>query len=97
MNLGSRPLKIEILLSRSLQVADRTLDARQELLAWLNNLLQLNVTKVEQCGTGYACPTITRAEDEADLAPLSKSSVVPDLRQHFPYDSTLYAVYRPRR
>jgi len=27
---------------------------RQELLAWLNNLLQLNVTKVEQCGTGYA-------------------------------------------
>lgn len=29
------------------------LDYRQELLAWLNNLLQLNVTKVEQCGTGY--------------------------------------------
>ncbi len=28
---------------------------RQELLAWLNNLLQLNVTKVEQCGTGYGC------------------------------------------
>jgi hypothetical protein len=28
--------------------------SRQELLAWLNNLLQLNVTKVEQCGTGYA-------------------------------------------
>jgi hypothetical protein len=28
---------------------------RQELLAWLNNLLQLNVTKVEQCGTGYVC------------------------------------------
>ncbi len=26
---------------------------RQELLAWLNNLLQLNITKVEQCGTGY--------------------------------------------
>lgn len=26
---------------------------RQELLAWLNNLLQLNLTKVEQCGTGY--------------------------------------------
>lgn len=35
-----------------------TLDAiRQELLAWLNNLLQLNVTKVEQCGTGYAHST----------------------------------------
>ena len=26
---------------------------RQELLAWLNNLLQLNITKIEQCGTGY--------------------------------------------
>ena len=26
---------------------------RQELLAWMNNLLQLNITKVEQCGTGY--------------------------------------------
>lgn len=25
---------------------------RQELLAWLNGLLQLNMTKVEQCGTG---------------------------------------------
>ena len=28
---------------------------RQELLGWPNNLLQLNVTKVEQCGTGYEC------------------------------------------
>jgi hypothetical protein len=28
---------------------------RQELLHWLNSLLQLNITKVEQCGTGYAC------------------------------------------
>lgn len=27
---------------------------RQELLAWINNLLQLNITKIEQCGTGYA-------------------------------------------
>ncbi|KAE9989553.1 hypothetical protein Vi05172_g5432 [Venturia inaequalis] len=27
---------------------------RQELLAWLNQLLQLNITKVEQCGTGAA-------------------------------------------
>ena len=26
---------------------------RQELLAWLNGLLQLNLTKIEQCGTGY--------------------------------------------
>lgn len=29
-------------------------EPRQELLHWLNSLLQLNVTKVEQCGTGYA-------------------------------------------
>ena len=27
--------------------------SRQELLGWLNNLLQLNITKIEQCGTGY--------------------------------------------
>ena len=32
--------------------ADLYGQTRQELLAWLNNLLQLNVTKVEQCGTG---------------------------------------------
>jgi hypothetical protein len=25
---------------------------RQELVQWLNSLLQLNITKVEQCGTG---------------------------------------------
>ncbi|OAL29196.1 hypothetical protein AYO20_09249 [Fonsecaea nubica] len=29
-------------------------ESRQELLAWLNGLLQLNITKVEQCGTGAA-------------------------------------------
>ncbi|KFY13771.1 hypothetical protein V492_03045 [Pseudogymnoascus sp. VKM F-4246] len=29
-------------------------ESRQELVAWLNSLLQLNVTKVEQCGTGAA-------------------------------------------
>ncbi|PWY92354.1 hypothetical protein BO70DRAFT_305738 [Aspergillus heteromorphus CBS 117.55] len=29
-------------------------ESRQELLAWINNLLQLNMTKVEQCGTGAA-------------------------------------------
>ena len=26
--------------------------ARQELVQWLNSLLLLNITKVEQCGTG---------------------------------------------
>ncbi|KIW35612.1 uncharacterized protein PV07_02298 [Cladophialophora immunda] len=29
-------------------------ESRQELLGWLNGLLQLNITKVEQCGTGAA-------------------------------------------
>ncbi|KAI3320451.1 microtubule associated protein [Xylariaceae sp. AK1471] len=29
-------------------------ESRQELIAWLNSLLQLNMTKVEQCGTGAA-------------------------------------------
>ncbi|KAJ3493902.1 hypothetical protein NLG97_g4429 [Lecanicillium saksenae] len=29
-------------------------ESRQELVQWLNNLLQLNITKVEQCGTGAA-------------------------------------------
>jgi len=28
--------------------------SRTDLLAWLNELLQLNYTKVEQCGTGGA-------------------------------------------
>ncbi|KAF7586930.1 hypothetical protein BBP40_008004 [Aspergillus hancockii] len=30
------------------------MDFGQELLGWLNNLLQLNLTKIEQCGTGAA-------------------------------------------
>lgn len=28
--------------------------SRTDLLAWVNELLQLNYTKVEQCGTGAA-------------------------------------------
>lgn len=28
--------------------------SRTDLLAWLNDLLQLNYTKVEQCGSGAA-------------------------------------------
>lgn len=28
--------------------------SRTDLLAWVNDLLQLNYTKVEQCGTGAA-------------------------------------------
>ncbi|KAH0607033.1 uncharacterized protein H6S33_003021 [Morchella sextelata] len=29
-------------------------ESRQELLNWVNNLLQLNITRIEQCGTGAA-------------------------------------------
>ncbi|KAF9889070.1 hypothetical protein FE257_008047 [Aspergillus nanangensis] len=29
-------------------------ESRQELLAWINGLLSLNLTKIEQCGTGAA-------------------------------------------
>lgn len=29
-------------------------ESRSELLAWLNELLALNYTKVEQCGSGEA-------------------------------------------
>lgn len=34
------------------QTANSHPPRRQELVQWLNSLLQLNVTKVEQCGTG---------------------------------------------
>ena len=39
---------------------------RQELLAWLNNLLQLNVTKVEQCGTGYGDRPVGESSGQRD-------------------------------
>ena len=29
-------------------------ESRSELIAWLNDLLQVNYTKIEQCGTGGA-------------------------------------------
>lgn len=29
-------------------------ESRNELIAWVNDLLQINYTKVEQCGTGGA-------------------------------------------
>lgn len=45
----------------------------QELLQWINSLLQLNLTKVEQCGTGLVCdapPSAVRpAPDHEQGAP----------------------------
>lgn len=29
-------------------------ESRSDLLAWINDLLQLNYTRIEQCGTGGA-------------------------------------------
>ena len=29
-------------------------ESRSELVAWVNDLLQINYTKIEQCGTGAA-------------------------------------------
>lgn len=39
---------------------------RQELLAWLNGLLQLNLTKIEQCGTGYYSLQNSNGKGHAD-------------------------------
>ncbi|XHF97758.1 hypothetical protein AWENTII_001342 [Aspergillus wentii] len=50
-------------------------ESRQELLAWLNGLLQLNLTKIEQCGTGYG------------YLPFSLASSVPIVRSGFEYSS----------
>ena len=36
------------------QLIFRMSESRTELIAWINELLQLNYTKVEQCGTGGA-------------------------------------------
>lgn len=36
------------------QLVFRMSESRTELIAWVNELLQLNYTKVEQCGTGGA-------------------------------------------
>lgn len=39
---------------RCSQLVFRMGESRTELIAWLNDLLSLNYTKVEQCGTGGA-------------------------------------------
>ncbi len=48
---------------------------RQELLAWLNNLLQLNLTKVEQCGTGYVLELLYN-KSHGSAVPVTYSTVV---------------------
>ena len=44
-------------------------ESRTELLAWLNDLLQVNYTKIEQCGTGGAyCQIMDSIYGEAVLS-----------------------------
>ncbi|KAI0738838.1 calponin homology domain-containing protein [Daedaleopsis nitida] len=45
------------------------MSSRTELLAWLNDLLQINYTKVEQCGTGGAyCQVIDSVYGDVPMA-----------------------------
>lgn len=63
-----------------------TSNGRSELLAWTNNLLQLNITKVEQFGTGYAPPyPADRVKSRMKIRTILTSrcmqcSTMPDLR-----------------
>ncbi|KAF1985263.1 hypothetical protein K402DRAFT_394959 [Aulographum hederae CBS 113979] len=53
--LPTLPAVLSSATAQTFYIASTTMgESRQELLAWLNNLLQLNITKVEQCGTGAA-------------------------------------------
>lgn len=61
---------------------------RQELVAWLNNLLQLNITKVEQCGTGYVIlPAVSRDKPSGlyngNANTAAQSGIMSSIRQHF--------------
>jgi RP/EB family microtubule-associated protein len=44
-------------------------ESRTELIAWVNELLSLNYTKVEQCGTGGAyCQIMDSVFGELDIS-----------------------------
>ncbi|KAF5659071.1 rp eb family microtubule-associated [Fusarium heterosporum] len=48
-------------------------ESRQELVAWLNSLLQLNITKVEQCGTGFDSAALCQVFDSIYMdVPMAK-------------------------
>jgi RP/EB family microtubule-associated protein len=47
------------------------MSSRTELLAWLNDLLQINYTKVEQCGAGGAYCQIMDTIFGASLSPIA--------------------------
>lgn len=51
------------------QLIFRMSESRTELIAWVNDLLQLNYTKVEQCGTGGAyCQIMDSVYGELELS-----------------------------
>ncbi|KAI5120451.1 hypothetical protein M0805_008498 [Coniferiporia weirii] len=50
-------------------------ESRTELLAWLNNLLQLNYTKIEQCGSGGAyCQVLDSIYGDVPMARVKMNS-----------------------
>jgi len=50
-------------------------ESRSDLIAWLNDLLQLNYVKIEQCGTGAAyCQIIDSIYGAQPASPLSRRS-----------------------
>lgn len=51
---GNRDFATPLLLHETGQLIFGMSESRTELIAWLNDLLQVNYTKVEQCGTGGA-------------------------------------------
>jgi len=57
-------------------------ESRPELLAWLNELLQINYTKIEQCRTGaaYCDPVVRRrgqsTETPATLTPIASVTLL---------------------
>ena len=48
--------------------------SRTELIGWLNDLLQINYTKVEQCGTGGAYCQIVDSVFGASLYAIARAS-----------------------
>lgn len=48
--------------------------SRTDLLAWVNDLLQLNYTKIEQCGTGAAYCQVLDSIYGAPSSPITPSA-----------------------
>jgi RP/EB family microtubule-associated protein len=65
---------------------------RQELLQWLNGLCSLNLTRVEQCGTGYlSCHLSLTYHMHANHC--FQCAFLRHLRQHLPYACPPYLLH----